>query len=76
LSAADREHVLAVLGETPPGGLSELRSVLMKQGDSARRREAQVDRQRRELERMRSRNPAREAPTALDAIGGAGEQGF
>jgi hypothetical protein len=76
LSAADREHVLAVLGETPPGGLSELRTVLVKQGDHARRREAHVHRQRRELERMRSRNPGREAPSALDAIGGGGEHGL
>jgi hypothetical protein len=71
LSAADREHALAVLGETPPGGLLELRSLLMKQGDNARRRDAHAQRLRRDQRRTGNRDLDREGAAAADAVDGA-----
>ena len=43
LSAADRTHLQHVLSESPPGGLLELRAVLVKQSADQRKREAQAD---------------------------------
>ena len=62
LSSDDREHLLAVLTETAPGGLLELRSLLLKQSAATRKREAQTDRQRRNQDRERRPEPA--APLA------------
>jgi hypothetical protein len=65
LSPADRQQLLAVFDKSTPGGLLELRNVLIKQGDHARRREAQADRQRRDQARIRIRNLGRTAATSL-----------
>ena len=72
LSAADRERLLEVLAKNTPGGLLELRNVLIKQGDNARRREVHSDRHRRDLERRR-RNPRGAA--SLGAVDGGPEPG-
>ena len=69
LSAADRTHLLAVLTETTPGGLLELRSVLTKHSAATRKREAQADRLRRDEERRRRPDDgaaASDAPVAVD----------
>ena len=56
LSEGDRQRLLEVLAKNTPGGLLELRKVLVKQGDNARRREVHSDRLRRDQERTRSRS--------------------
>lgn len=52
LSVADRQRIVAVLTEPPPSGLTELRSVLVKQLKQLKDREAQAERSR-EAQRMR-----------------------
>ena len=68
LSAADRTHLLAVLTETTPGGLVELRSVLVKQSAATRKRDAQTASLQRNQDRTRQRDPAAplDAPVAVD----------
>jgi hypothetical protein len=68
LSAADRTHLLAVLSETTPGGLLELRSVLTKHSAATRKREAQADRFRRDEDRRRLRDDGAAAPDAPLAV--------
>ena len=68
LSAADRTHLLAVLSETTPGGLLELRSVLTKHSAATRKREAQADRFRRDDDRRRRRDDGAAAPDAPLAV--------
>jgi hypothetical protein len=64
LSADDRTHLLAVLTETTPGGLLELRSVLTKHSAATRKRDAQADRLRIGEERRRRNDGGAAAPDA------------
>jgi hypothetical protein len=75
LSAVDRQQLLKVLDGTTPGGLLELRNVLVKQDALERRREAQADRVRRDQERIRSRDPGREGAAAPDDLGDPRKRG-
>jgi hypothetical protein len=75
LSAVDRQQLLKVLDGTTPGGLLELRNVLVKQDALERRREAQADRVRRDQERLRSRDPGREGAAAPDDLGDPQKRG-
>lgn len=67
LSAADRTHLLAVLTETTPGGLLELRSALARQSTDRRKREAQGDRLRHAQAQTRRRDTAApDAPVTVE----------